>query len=452
MKIAVIGAGPTGLTIANELCNNNIEVDIFETGNSVGGFAKTIEMWGKRVEIGPHFLSIGRLPGVEKLIKDTLRGNYSTYTRKTFILTKNKSFNYPPSVTDIARNLNFFELGALALSFLNRKKAKKEQDGTAEKFVQLHLGEYLYKYFFENFSFKLWGVSGKQISDHFAKSLLGFSSGFSPIKVLYNQVFKTRKSTDIYIYPNGGLSNLWDGMKLNIEKQGGRILFATQIESVSGAYSNSGLLTHITLADGKMLEYDHFIFTIPIEQIIKLLPKAEPAIVLPTVRFRADVLLYLKVTYDKATDGQCFYVYEKGNAITRITNFNKFNEQADNDFTVLLLEFWCSTTDDIWNAEKDELLNIARIELEKTKVFQGLKIIDADIKKVPRAFQVPDMGYLDNKGQLFDQLSPWQNLVVTGRTASVNFNYGMENAIDDGLSIACDLMFNNQHKLNTEKI
>ncbi|AMR32346.1 hypothetical protein A0256_13400 [Mucilaginibacter sp. PAMC 26640] len=452
MKVAIIGAGPTGLTIAYELSKTNISVDIFDSSKDIGGFARTIDVWKKNVEIGPHFLSIGRLPVVEALIRETLQNDYTIYGRKTYLLTKNKSFNYPPTVNDIVKKLNIFELTALIGSFLKRSSAPVNDEGTAEHFIIAHLGTYLYKYFFAGFLQKLWGANGTEISDQFAKSLLGFSSGFSPVAVLYKKLFKPNSVTDTYIYPKGGLSTLWEKMKVITEHQGGRFLLSTNIESVAEANSNSGLLTHIKLANGQVLTYDYFIFTIPVEQIIAYLPGSKSATALPALKFRADVLIYVKVAYDKAAEGQCYYVYDQSNAITRITNFSRFQEHRDDDFMVLLLEFWCSTEDAIWNADKNELWHMARTELEKTVVFSGLTIMDIEVKKVAKAFQVPEMNYINNKQQLLKQLQPWQNLKVTGRTTSVNFNYGMENAIDDGIRVARELMANYQPELFNESV
>ena len=53
-KIAVVGAGPAGVTAAYELSKENISVDLYEASNSVGGMAKTIELWDQKVDIGPH--------------------------------------------------------------------------------------------------------------------------------------------------------------------------------------------------------------------------------------------------------------------------------------------------------------------------------------------------------------------------------------------------------------
>lgn len=55
-RVAVIGAGPAGLTVAYELLKRSSEFDItiFEKEKVVGGLSKTVSFAGNRVDIGGH--------------------------------------------------------------------------------------------------------------------------------------------------------------------------------------------------------------------------------------------------------------------------------------------------------------------------------------------------------------------------------------------------------------
>ena len=54
-KVIVIGAGPAGLTAANELTKNkDYEVIVLEESNDVGGISKTVRYNGNRMDIGGH--------------------------------------------------------------------------------------------------------------------------------------------------------------------------------------------------------------------------------------------------------------------------------------------------------------------------------------------------------------------------------------------------------------
>jgi len=61
MQIAVIGAGPAGLSCALELTRRGKPVRLFEADSSVGGMAKSLQVWGMGVDLGPHrFFSMDR--------------------------------------------------------------------------------------------------------------------------------------------------------------------------------------------------------------------------------------------------------------------------------------------------------------------------------------------------------------------------------------------------------
>lgn len=53
-KIAIIGAGPAGITSAFELSKAGFDVTVYEASESVGGLSKTIELWDQKVDLGPH--------------------------------------------------------------------------------------------------------------------------------------------------------------------------------------------------------------------------------------------------------------------------------------------------------------------------------------------------------------------------------------------------------------
>ena len=49
-KVAVIGAGPAGMTAAYQLSKEGHQVTVFESENAVGGMAKTIDLWGQKID------------------------------------------------------------------------------------------------------------------------------------------------------------------------------------------------------------------------------------------------------------------------------------------------------------------------------------------------------------------------------------------------------------------
>ena len=94
MKAVVIGAGPAGLTAAHQLSKQTPDVTVLEAADCVGGLARSIELWGQRVDLGPHrFFSQDRR--VNELWLEVVGRDYFMVNRQTRILYQDKLFRYP---------------------------------------------------------------------------------------------------------------------------------------------------------------------------------------------------------------------------------------------------------------------------------------------------------------------------------------------------------------------
>ena len=92
-KVAVIGAGPAGITAAYELSKKGIEVEVFEAAEEVGGLAKSIDLWDQRVDLGPHrFFSNDTK--VNNVWVEVVGNDYKMVDRLTRIYYKNKFYYY----------------------------------------------------------------------------------------------------------------------------------------------------------------------------------------------------------------------------------------------------------------------------------------------------------------------------------------------------------------------
>src|SRR5258708_39926523 len=108
-KVAVIGAGPAGMTAAYQLSKQKeIEVTLFELSNGVGGLAKRILLWNQRVDIGPHrfFSSDTR---ENEFWLEIVENRDQMVNRLTLIFYNNRFFYYPLKPLDAFSKLGFFE-------------------------------------------------------------------------------------------------------------------------------------------------------------------------------------------------------------------------------------------------------------------------------------------------------------------------------------------------------
>ena len=97
MKIAVIGAGPAGMTAAYELSKQLGKKSLhsmYLRKATCRGLSKSIELWDQRVDLGPHrFFSHDKK--INALWLEVVKDHYEIVDRQTRIYYKKRFFDYP---------------------------------------------------------------------------------------------------------------------------------------------------------------------------------------------------------------------------------------------------------------------------------------------------------------------------------------------------------------------
>ena len=88
-RVAIIGAGPAGITAGYEISKNvNFEIVLFEKFTEVGGMARSFLLFDRIVDLGPH-LFFSNDTRVNKLWLEVIGNNYKMVNRNTRIFYKN---------------------------------------------------------------------------------------------------------------------------------------------------------------------------------------------------------------------------------------------------------------------------------------------------------------------------------------------------------------------------
>ena len=153
-KVAIIGAGPAGLTAAYILLNKGVKVEIFEKSSDVGGMSKSIKLWNRIVDLGPHrFFSSD--PRVNKLWLEVIQNNYSMVNRITRIYYNNRFFDYPIKPFNTLKNLGIYNSSMCILSYFHSKIFPPRDITSFEGWVISRFGKRLFSIFFKSYSEKL---------------------------------------------------------------------------------------------------------------------------------------------------------------------------------------------------------------------------------------------------------------------------------------------------------
>jgi protoporphyrinogen oxidase len=145
-KIAIIGAGPAGLTAAYLLAKEGVNVDVYEADSRVGGMAKSVPMWGQIVDLGPHrFFSSD--PRVNKLWLSVIGKDYAMVSRLTRIFYRKKFYFYPLKPFNALFNLGIIQSIFCVLSYVKSKIFPPKGPVNFESWVVGRFGYRLYSIF-----------------------------------------------------------------------------------------------------------------------------------------------------------------------------------------------------------------------------------------------------------------------------------------------------------------
>jgi protoporphyrinogen oxidase len=451
MRVAVVGAGPAGLTAAYRLAVAGADVDVFEGSDAVGGMARSLDLWGQRVDVGPHrFFS--KDPRVNKLWLELIGRDYCMIDRQTRILYRGRLYDYPLRAGNALANLGVAEAAACVASYAaERTKAAfvRRSAETFEDWIVARFGRRLFEMFFKTYSEKLWGLSCRELSADFAaQRIKSFSLAEAVFAMTGIARRKHRTLADVFAYPCNGNGELYERMARAITRAGGRIRLATPVRRIR---VEQGVANGLVLGNGETEgPYDHVVSTMPLTAMVLGLPDVPEAVAQAVggLRFRNTIVVYLLVDQAEIFSDQWLYVHSPELRMGRVTNFRNWAPQIcrDRPGSILALEYWCSDADADWTAPDDVLVDRARQEIAATGLVAANTIADGKVVRVPRCYPVYGPGYKDRLAVISAFLREVGNLWPIGRYGSFKYN-NQDHSILMGILAADNILGRGAHDL-----
>ena len=231
LGVAVLGAGPAGLSAAHALSLKGAEATVVEAEGTVGGIAKTIEFEGYRFDLGGHRFYT-RLAPVERLWREALGEELLVRRRRSRIYFRGQFFNYPLRAEDVFRGLGLVESTRCAISYLRRPRMRRRKPQTFEEWVVSRFGRRLYDDFFGSYTQKVWGIPGSEIRSEWAtQRIQEFSLTYAVLNILGLHRKRPPTLIEEFLYPRLGPGQMWEAFRDRLE--GGGIPVHTKRRCVS---------------------------------------------------------------------------------------------------------------------------------------------------------------------------------------------------------------------------
>ncbi len=449
MKVAVIGAGPAGLSAAYALAGSGVSVDIHEAESTVGGMAKTISLWDHKVDLGPHrFFSSD--PFVNGLWLDVAGEDYSVIDRLTRIYYNNKLFYYPLKPANALLNLGIKEAAACSLSYARELFAPTAQDGSFENWVVSRFGNRLFEIFFKTYTEKLWGIPCTQLDADFAAQRI---KRLNLLEAVKNAVFsgkdnRHRTLLDQFAYPNDGTGMIYERMAQYVRERGGNVYLNNPVHT---AVVEDGRVWGIITEGGDTVPYDHVVSSMPLTLLVNRMSETTPEIrqVCESLYYRNTILVYLLVDSDRLFPDNWIYVHSTGLKMGRISNFRNWAPglYGSSRYTVIACEYWSNHGDDLDGMSDKDLIDLCVKEIRRTSLVGSSRILDAHVHRVDKSYPVYYRGYKERLSRIYRFLSGYENLSIIGRYGSYKYN-NQDHSILMGLLCAENILRGSaQHSL-----
>lgn len=442
-NVLVIGAGPAGLTCGYQISKSDeYKCKIVEITNEVGGMARSIKVFDRIVDIGPHrFFSNDTR--INKIWLEVIGDEYKMVNRLTRIYYKNKFYNYPLKPSNALFNLGFFTSFLCFFSYLRYIILPKKDTSNFSNWITNRFGYKLYAIFFKSYTQKLWGIPPEELSSEFAKQRIKDFSLGEAIKQLFKKNNNHKTLVDQFAYPLKGNGYVYEKMKEIFLKNGGEIYFKRKITSIIKVDNKFEVHYYDSIPE----IYDHVVSSMPIDSFLKIFDNYKGKF--PRLKFRNTILVYSNILSENLFKDQWLYIQEENVKAGRITNFNNWVPSIKNNKkgTVLVNEYWTNHDDEMWSFSDQKLFDICTQDLISCGfVKDKSELREFEIIRVPKCYPVYTGDYKNELLEVQTFVDKTENLQLIGRYGSFKYN-NQDHSILMGMLAAENILENKNNNL-----
>ncbi len=151
--MAIVGAGPAGLTMAYLLAKRGFAVTVIEGSDMVGGISQTARYKNYRFDIGGHRF-FTKIAPVQALWEELLGDNFIDVPRLSRIHYDGKFFHYPLKAMNALTGLGLVNAVRILLSYAHAKWKPSLVEETFDQWVSNRFGRRLYEIYFKTYTEK----------------------------------------------------------------------------------------------------------------------------------------------------------------------------------------------------------------------------------------------------------------------------------------------------------
>ncbi|WP_336968378.1 NAD(P)/FAD-dependent oxidoreductase [Sphingobium aromaticiconvertens] len=437
VDVAIIGAGPAGLTAAYLLTKKGYSVTVIEKDPVyVGGISRTVELDGYRFDIGGHrFFS--KAQEVVDLWNEILPDDFIQRPRMSRIYYEGKFYSYPLRAFEALWNLGIIRSTLCMASFakarlMPNRDIKSFQDWTVNAF-----GHRLFSIFFKTYTEKVWGMACNEISaDWAAQRIKGLSLWGAVTDGLKrslglnkrpNDGMETKTLLETFRYPRLGPGMMWEKARDLVVAGGNQILMDHSLKQIA---QDQGTSRWRMIADGPegeiIINAAHVISSAPMRELaarIHPLPATLPQA--QDLKYRDFLTVALMIKSDDLFPDNWIYIHDSKVKVGRIQNFRSWSPEMVPDPSVACvgLEYFCFEGDGLWATADADLIELAKAEMAMLGLCDPADVVGGAVVRQEKAYPIYDDAYAANVLEMRTELETrYPTLHLVGRNGMHRYN------------------------------
>ena len=437
VDVAIIGAGPAGLTAAYLLTKKGYSVSVIEKDERyVGGISRTVEIDGYRFDIGGHrFFSKSK--EVVDLWNEILPNDFIQRPRMSRIYYEGKFYSYPLRAFEALFNLGVVRSTLCMASYVKAKTFPNKKVRSFEDWTVNQFGHKLYSIFFKTYTEKVWGMPCDEMSaDWAAQRIKGLSLGAAVMDGLKrslglnkkpNDGMETKTLLETFRYPRLGPGMMWDAARDFVVAGGNSVHMGHSFKQlVQDAQGNWRLSA--TRSDGgeAVISARHVISSAPMRELAaRIHPLPASSLQADNLRYRDFLTVAVMIKSDDLFPDNWIYIHDSKVKVGRIQNFRSWSPEMVPDPSVACvgLEYFCFEGDGLWSASDEKLVELAKKELAILGLVDPKDVIGGAVVRQEKAYPVYDDSYAANVEAMRAELEgKYPTLHMVGRNGMHRYN------------------------------
>ena len=436
--VAIVGAGPAGLTAAYLLTKQGYSVAVIEKDPVyVGGISRTVEYEGFRFDIGGHrFFSKSR--EVVDLWNEILPDDFIERPRMSRIYYGGKFYSYPLRAFEALWNLGFLRSAACMLSYARWKLFPHKDPKSFEQWVVNQFGHKLFSIFFKTYTEKVWGMPCDEMSaDWAAQRIKGLSLGAAVLDGLKRSLGLHRRRNDgmavktlleTFRYPRQGPGMMWEAARDVVVKGGNQVLMGHALQQLAQDQASGRWRVSAKTEAGEtvVINAAHVISSAPMRELagrLHPLPKTLPQAM--DLKYRDFLTIALMIRSEDLFPDNWIYIHDSRVQVGRVQNFRSWSPEMvpDPQLACVGLEYFCFEGDGLWASSDDDLVALATRELALLGLADPASVVGGRVVRQEKAYPVYDDQYRDNVAAMRDELERiYPTLHLVGRNGMHRYN------------------------------